>query len=384
MSVKMNKFLLLPVVFSFVALSFFLPVLSEKAEENFLGAIFGCAIGDAMGRPTEFKSLEQIFSSYSNGIRSFKDFHRSDFWLDKDGEQFAPYTDDTAMAKLVLEELMKTRLNDRDLNFSMDALAKSFVRDMNSSNGWAAVGRAPGNTCLAGTRELARRLKIGTEQWGDRWWDTSKKNGGGCGSVMRAFSFGLLFADDVEKAEAWAVAHSNLTHGAPLALAACAAMAVGTALTVRQVSPSIVVEKMVEAAGRYDVQTAAMIERAAQTAQKNRDALASRGGACVERVYDISKPVFEEFEGWAAHDAIAAATYIFVLVPDNIKMALYLGVHTPGDSDSIACMAGALVGARVGIKAFPQPWIDTVENSQELHALGKRAAKLVPAFPNKK
>ena len=384
MFIKLHKFMLLPIIFSFVFLCFFSQIFSENIEEKCLGAVFGCAIGDAMGKPTEFKNLEQIFSSYPRGIRDFKDFHQYDFFQDKNGKQYAPYTDDTAMAKLVLEELIEARIHDYDLNVTMDSLAKSFVQDMNSPNGWAASDRAPGNTCLAGTRELEKRLKVGTEQWGDTWWNVGKKNGGGCGSVMRAFPFGFLFADDLEKAETWAVAHSKLTHGAPLALAACAAMAVGTALAVRQVEPDVIAKEMIAAARKYDGQTADMIERAVWLAKNNRDSLVSRGVCCLERIYDLSKPVFDLYRGWTAHEAIAAATYIFMLVQDNIKTAIYLGVHTPGDSDSIACMAGALVGARVGIKEFPQSWIDTVESTQELCALAKQAAKLVSALPNKK
>ena len=46
---------------------------------------------------------------------------------------------------------------------------------------------------------------------------------------MRAYPFGLVFADDPARAEAWSIAHSKLTHRDPIALAACAAMAVGTA-----------------------------------------------------------------------------------------------------------------------------------------------------------
>ena len=38
----------------------------------------------------------------------------------------------------------------------------------------------------------------------------------------------------------------------------------------------------------------------------------------------------------------------------------------PGDSDSIASMAGALVGARCGAYQIPQEWIDVLEKSNEL------------------
>ena len=35
-------------------------------EDVFAGSLYGCAIGDAMGKPTEFLSLEKIFCKKSS------------------------------------------------------------------------------------------------------------------------------------------------------------------------------------------------------------------------------------------------------------------------------------------------------------------------------
>ncbi|MCK5617096.1 ADP-ribosylglycohydrolase family protein [Candidatus Pacearchaeota archaeon] len=360
-----------------VALFFSIPVFSNVSfEDGVLGAVFGCAIGDAMGRPTEFLNMKQICDRYPKGIKSFGDFHTDDFWKDKNGNSFAPYTDDTAMAKLVLQVLVGCSFVDN----IMPCLSKVFVKDMNTQMGWAMKERAPGNACLRGVKKLEKRLANGIENWKNpwwnfwkknNWWDVGEKNAGGCGSVMRVFPFGLVFAHDIKLAELLAVEHSKLTHGAPIALAACAAMAVGTAYSLKKEHPNIVVEKMIEAAKKYDKKTAGMIRDAADAAHKCSDHLLERGVVCLERVRDASQLFFEKYQGWAAHEAIAAATYVYVMFPDNIKGAIYLGVHTPGDSDSIACMAGALVGARVGLKSVPSEWVSVVENSQELMSLGK-------------
>jgi ADP-ribosylglycohydrolase len=40
---------------------------------------------------------------------------------------------------------------------------------------------------------------------------------------MRAYPFGLVFAQESDRAEEWAVKHSKMTHRAPIALTACAA-----------------------------------------------------------------------------------------------------------------------------------------------------------------
>ena len=115
---------------------------TSASKKGFVGgALYGCAIGDAMGRPTEFKSYQEIFDAYPNGIKSFADFCAKDFWLDKNGKEIAPYTDDTAMAVLVLEELIKAKRNNLTLDKTMGNIARSFVADMDNPKGWAAPGR---------------------------------------------------------------------------------------------------------------------------------------------------------------------------------------------------------------------------------------------------
>ena len=83
---------------------------------------------------------------------------------------------------------------------------------------------------------------------------------------MRAYPFGLLFADDLQRAERWSVEHSKMTHRDPIALAACAAMAVGMARIVRGESVMTVASEMVAAACRYSPPTAAMMVRAIEDA----------------------------------------------------------------------------------------------------------------------
>ena len=169
---------------------------------------------------------------------------------ERGGRRFAPYTDDTQLAEAVLRGALWSRATGRPRDATMGHLAKRFVV-------WAFVPqgghRAPGNATLAGCRLLAEGIP---------WREAGGADAGGCGSVMRAYPFGLVFGDDLAETERWAVEHSRLTHNAPIALAACAAMAVGAALVVRREPVDAVLGGMVEASARWDAGTAAMIEGA--------------------------------------------------------------------------------------------------------------------------
>src|ERR1043165_3260421 len=193
---------------------------------------------------------------------------------------------------------------------------------------------------MAGCRRLAQ---------GVPWREAGGATAGGCGSVMRAYPFGLVFASDRAKAEDWAGEHSRLTHRDPIALAACAAMAVGMARIRLRQSPEMVTSEMVAAACRYCAHTAAMMATAIDEARNGVD----------------PHETLERLEGWAAHEAIAAAVYIFTRHSDDPVAAILEGTNTPGDSDSLATLAGALVGARCGIHALPADWVRDVERSEE-------------------
>jgi ADP-ribosylglycohydrolase len=244
-------------------------------EQRIAGTVLGAAIGDAMGHPTEFVgSFEEIRSKWPpDGVTGFE------LYWTRDGRRFAPYTDDTQMAEVVLRTLVRSRRDDLDVDATMRLMADGFVQWARDPQGGH---RAPGNACLAGCRQLAA---------GVPWSEAGGATAGGCGSVMRAYPFGVVFRGDVDKARKWAIEHSKLTHRDPIALAACAAMAVATALVPGGVETNLVLQSMIEAAATQSAGTAEMIERAVAEAN---------AGVPPE-------VTLERLEAWAAHEAIAAA-----------------------------------------------------------------------------
>ena len=231
---------------------------------------------------------------------------------------------------------------------TMTMIAVRFINDHSNVNwGWAAPFRAPGHICLNGVSSHRRILRDlfpdgcprDINAYPAQWWSLPN-DGGGCGSVMHAYPFGLVFADDPELAAQLAAEHSRLSHGAPIAISACAAMAAGTAYALHQERPAGVLEHMHTVARQYD----APGSENSQTAPLIEQAIAWAGNPAVSQA-----AVFDRLQGWTAHEAVAATAYIFASSPDNLQRAIEMGVHTPGDSDSIASLAGALVGARVGM-----------------------------------
>ena len=71
--------------------------------------------------------------------------------------------------------------------------------------------------------------------------------------------------------------------------------------------------------------------------------------------------------GVATQEAVPAAFAIASLAPDDPWRACRLAARLGGDSDTVAAMAGAVVGACCGLSAFPPDAVQLVRDVNDLH-----------------
>ena len=404
--------------------------LADKIKASLLSA----AVGDMLGAPTEFiGTLAEIQEQFPPlGLTNVDQFTAKRFLTDAEGRKVAPYTDDTAMAILVTEALVQAIDNDASLDHTMITIALLFIADLSHPFGWALPSRAPGVSTLAAVRSLSSKesalKKLVASQSTDknmshpescttfsfgRWfeivkekisswfslstedvaplWAAGKKESGGSGSVMRSYPFGIIFHNDRQKAARWAAEHSKITHSHPWSLAASAALAHGVANALNgEMSSDNIINGMIETARHYDTSTANKMTQALAKAKNNVQKW-EKIGWDVRQVMNDSEPVFNEFQGWRADDAIAATVYAFYvathmpdainsqeLKPDYLKplpFAIILSINTPGDSDTIGTTVGALVGAYYGSKDIPVEWLTQLEGRDRLVALAEEISK---------
>jgi len=330
---------------------------NPKYHDRVLGSLVGGALGDALGRPTKnIDSLKKIKKQYPpSGIEGIKSLKLIDCATDENGDLVVPYTDDIGMTLPLLKVLIDARRDNLDVWATMSNLAQSFVDDKKKPHGWSGKHRAPKKACCDRVEQLKTKIKLGKANNSGyfEWWavgkggaaEGEKKEGGGCGSLMRVHPCGLVFAHDLGKAEKFAVAQSTLTHSHSFALAACAAQAVGVVLALRGEEPDEVVENMIEVAKVYDCNTAEKMYNAFMLAKERKKEFVS-----VDDAIGWFSDFYETNKGFTVDGAIAAVVCVFTLYPDDLNAAIRLSVNTPGDSDSIASMTGALVGARTGFQ----------------------------------
>ena len=329
------------------------------------GSLFGLAYGDALGRPTEFLSVPQIVQRYGpTGPR------------DLSGDP-ALVTDDTQMALAVAWALRDATEAGPPASLTVAAVEPLLRRRFVT---WALFGphegRAPGQTCLRAGQAL---------QHGQAWQRTTVAGSKGCGTVMRVAPVGLLPGVDDETLAGLAQLQAGLTHGHPTALAAAELMAYAIKALARDGVdladvPGLLRQRCEDQRPVYrhdwlgDLwdRTGAVTpdDFIARGWDECRHAL-RRLEAALAAPDRAADPCDATGEGWVAEEALATGLLCALLFPDEPVAALARAATTAGDSDTLGCVAGALLGAAHGRAAWPADWADRIEYADQLRTLGR-------------
>lgn len=322
------------------------------------GCLIGGAIGDALGSPIEFLSIQQIRNRYGDkGIDSYVEFE------DGTGE----FTDDTQMTLFTAEGLLRAwhRSVQRGIGGAEDLiLYHSYLRWLHTQGNPLAnvhpaerrrilsgslvnqkelfVRKAPGNTCLSA-------LSSGKQGTMDEPINDSK----GCGTVMRMAPVGLVFSDDMELAFNMGCKFSAITHGHPsgyLSGGFFAAVISGLCqhIPLRQsVFNAIELnmgKKGWEELDRKVLQAISLHDKLKGKELRPED-LESLGG------------------GWVAEEALAISLLCALHYSDDFEKGVLAAVNHSGDSDSTGSITGNIIGLINGLERIPPRLVSGLRHS---------------------
>ncbi|MGW0758133.1 ADP-ribosylglycohydrolase family protein [Streptomyces sp. NPDC002814] len=328
------------------------------AKRAATGALTGLALGDALGFPTEFDDVPSILAKFGP-------------WREMGLPRPAIVTDDTQMT-LALGKGLRAAMDRGVLEPS--AMAESVRREFIAWNRSPENNRAPGNTCI--------RACVLLED--DRpWQQASQIDSKGCGANMRVAPLGLIVGLSDEQRAGAAQLQSALTHGHPTALAASDLTAHAVRLLAQGAEPTGLVGLLrsyaLEHRSTYhhrwlgDLWTRGQDPTAEQFIARGWDeclAMLDRLQDAVRTVSPETDPCLATGAGWIAEEALATGLLCFLLFVDEPLTALRRAACSSGDSDSIACLAGAFAGAYLGADAWPTEWADRIEYRGDLLTLG--------------
>ncbi|WP_227025456.1 ADP-ribosylglycohydrolase family protein [Streptomyces tsukubensis] len=331
---------------------------SAPGKRAAAGALTGLALGDALGFPTEFHDVPSILAKCGP-------------WRGMELPTPAYITDDTQMTLALARALATVTGRGGSAPEAYEGpVREEFTRWYHSPDN----NRAPGRTCL---------VACGLLEGDRRWQDASQTGSKGCGANMRVVPVALIPGLTGDERSGLAQWQAALTHGHPTALAASDLTAHAVRLLAEGAEPTGLVGLLRSYAldRRTDYQERWLGDLWHRAGDRSPREFAARGwDECLDALDRVraalrdpspeTDPCEATGEGWIAEEALATALLCFLLFPQEPLNVLRRAACTKGDSDSIACLAGALAGAHLGADAWPAPWVDRIEHRDELLAFG--------------
>jgi ADP-ribosylglycohydrolase len=316
-----------------------LPRLPSGQAGRAQGALYGLAIGDALGMPTQLLSRPQIVARWGPLLTGFEP--APDEHPIAAGHQAGDITDDTEQAVLLGRLLVAGhgRIDPREL---ADALVA-----------WEADMKARGSLDLLGpsTRRALAAVQAGAPP------EEAGATGDTNGAAMRIAPIGVAFPLDLDTLVDHVEQASFVTHGTSLALAGAAAVAAAVSAGVsgagvpEAIAAAIAAAGIAAGRGRWvaGADVAARIEWATQLVAGLPPAEAA------DVIYRLVGT------GLATQESVPAAFAALTATPDDPWLTCRFAASLGGDCDTIAAMAGAVAGACHGVAAFPGQAIAVID-----------------------
>jgi len=298
--------------------------------------LVGVAVGDALGAPFEGRmSLSPLL-------------------LDWDGHSYLPtrnnwlmiepgqVTDDTQMTVALAKSLVQEK------TFNPSAVMESYYK-------WFQSGscRGMGNTVREAILKYLRTKSPTT---------CGVAGSQGNGTAMRVSPIGLAFRHDLDLAARYADVDASLTHQSPEARHGSMAIALGVGLLALQVTtPTYLAKKvatMLPAGKLHDI-----FENFPQPLPRH--SLAGYLKALPPR----------------GVTADVAVVFALAAVATSFKEGIELAIRRGGDTDTIASMVGALLGAFYGLEGVDSTLLEPLEDRDALIALNHQLLTLADSLP---
>ncbi|MDF2191055.1 ADP-ribosylglycohydrolase family protein [Paraflavitalea sp. CAU 1676] len=298
-------------------------------REHVYGALFGVAIGDALGVPAEFMSRASL---KLNPIKDFVGYRSHN-------QPPGTFSDDSSLTFCLAASLCR--------GFDLEDIGKRFV-DWQSKGYWTAGGNVfdIGMT----TSRAINRLKTGARA--DLAGDFDE-DANGNGSLMRILPL-LFHIKGMEIGERYRTIMkvSSITHGHVRSVIACfyylefalrllngKSKTEAYAETAKSVSDFLVSEEIVQT--EIDLFAPLLVN---EITQRSIDSIHSHG--------------------YVMH-TIEASMYCF-MTTDNYQDAVLMAVNLGSDADTTAAVTGGLAGLYYGHSAIPSKWLKGIRRSADI------------------
>jgi ADP-ribosylglycohydrolase len=315
---------------------------STREKDRARGALYGLAIGDALGMPTQLLSRRQITKRWGPLLTGFEPAPPGHPIAA--GMPAGAVTDDTEQAVLLGRLLLSGPVDPREFAAALVA--------------WERNMAARGSLDLLGpsTRRAVEAVLAGTPP------EEAGVSGDTNGAAMRITPVGIKVAADDPGTLVDAVqAASLVTHNTSVALAGAAAVAAAVSAGIGGAGSAGGVAAVTGIAADAAVLGA---ERGhwvagADVAARIRWATGLVAGLPAEEAAEVIYSLVGT--SLATQESVPAAFAVLSAVPGDPWRACLLAASLGGDCDTIAAIAGAIGGAVHGLAAFPPHAVEVID-----------------------
>lgn len=306
-------------------------------QEKFRNSFLLSAIGDALGMPVEGFSRDQIKSQYGVVKDYLKPPEGHPLYHLEPGQ----YTDDYQQMQIIADTLIEEKY------FDMDVFIEKFAdwgqKNIDERNNPKYWWRFPGSSSI----KAAKKLKKGIP------WEDAGSNNPTCGSAMRVAPIGLFYHNDYEMLTLAAVNSSLPSHSHLRSKTAALAVAYAVGLAANNEFYLSEVSKVTK---RYDREFSNKIQKLSDHVDDT-----------------IPYPILSKIgNSWMADETVCTALYCAARHLDEPEEALILAINNGGDTDSIACITGGIVGAANDGDCIPERWLETLEDREKIEETAQK------------
>ena len=316
------------------------------------GALAGLALGDALGMPTQAMSPEQIRAVYGH-ITGLVDGDASQPYAP--GMPAGSVTDDTEQALLIASLLVRGR------GTSSGRVALEAGEFAHALLAWEDSMIERGSLDLLGpsTKAALERVRAGE--------DPLTVGGAGTtnGAAMRVTPIGIAMPTADPEAFADAVWSScQVTHATRQGFQSAALVAAAVSFGIDAAcSPSLDLRSLLWKALSY---VDSLPERGAWTPDPDVVAATRRAMQLVANPASSSLACLVEQVGTSVASAQAIPMAFALLARDPSPQALLDAANIGGDTDTIGAIAGAILGAALGVEVLPADSLSVIEEVSHL------------------
>ena len=317
------------------------------------GALFGQAVGDALGFGTEFFSRSEVIFTYPDKLTDYSQiryfsritnqFEQVQDWRWQPGD----WTDDTDQMLCILDSL----LTHQQLDIH-DIAAR--LRHWAVTDGFGIGGTV--SKVLNDVEFLEAPHRVA-----EQYWESRGREAAANGGVMRTSVLGIWEYWDTQRVRSNAEQVCRITHADPRCIGSCVAVCLAISQLIQGVQD---IDKLIDTIAN-EVQSfhPEMEMYFAKAKEDSLEALDLDEGLNAEEQLRLGYTL-----------KTLGAAFWALLHASTFAEGVLAVIHEGGDADTNAAVAGSLLGARFGYRGIESSWVEGLIYKQQLE---QRAEQLI-------